>query len=205
MPWLVPVMGCRRGLTSCVRLSDPAGAQPHRLFHAPLAVVVPSVRDTLQPLHRAGGAVLHLPGTADVRRAWCPADPFPGEALLALLPRPHPLPARSTLQGRRAGAGAPRAALCRAAAHLFRTGAASRGTDSRGRSRVQVRVSQDDSELLALGRRVARTGVAAPGVLLETCCPGLGFGFRSHGWQRNSAGPAQCLILQGPGGCGWSG
>lgn len=83
---VVPKMGCRRGLTSCVHLSDPAGAQPHRLFHAPLAVVVPSVRDALQPLHRAGGALLHLPGTADVHRAWRPADPFPGEALLALFP-----------------------------------------------------------------------------------------------------------------------
>lgn len=70
------------------------------------------------------------------------------------------------------------------------------------RSRVQVRVSQDDSELLALGLWVART---APGALLEMCCPGLGFGFRSHGWQRNNAGLAQGLILQGPGGRGWSG
>lgn len=117
-------------------------------------------------------------------------------------PHPHPLAARSIPRGRCAGAGALRAALCRAAAHPARTGAAPRGTDSRGRSRVQVRVSQDDSELLALGLRVART---APGALLEMCCPGLGFGFRSHGWQRNSAGLAQGLILQGPGGRGWSG
>lgn len=65
-------------------LSDTASAQPHRLLHAPLAVVVSSVRDTGQSLHRAGGALLPLPGTADVHRTRPLADPLPGEMLLGL-------------------------------------------------------------------------------------------------------------------------
>lgn len=46
-------------------------------------------------------------------------------------PHPHPLAARSIPRGQCAGAGALRAALCRAAAHPARTGAAPKGTDSR--------------------------------------------------------------------------
>lgn len=70
-------------------LSDTASAQPHRLLHASLAVVVSSVRDPGQSLHRAGGAVLSLPGTADVHRTWRLADPLPGEVLLGLVPKGH--------------------------------------------------------------------------------------------------------------------
>lgn len=85
------------GLTLCFHLSDPAGAQPHRLLYAPLTRLVSSVRDTLQPLHRAGGALFHLHGTKDVHGAWRSADPFPGEMLLGLLPKVPSPP--STPQG----------------------------------------------------------------------------------------------------------
>lgn len=70
-------------------LSDAASAQPHRLLHASLAVVVSSVRDLGQSLHRAGGAILSLPGTADVHRTRPLADPLPGEMLLGLLLKGH--------------------------------------------------------------------------------------------------------------------
>lgn len=70
-------------------LSDAASAQPHRLLHASLAVVVSSVRNPGQPLHRAGGAVLSLPGTADVHRTRPLADPLPGEMLPGFLPKGH--------------------------------------------------------------------------------------------------------------------
>lgn len=70
-------------------LSDAASAQPHRLLHASLAVVVSPVRDPGQPLHRAGGAILSLPGTAHVHRSRPLADPLPGEMLPGLLPKGH--------------------------------------------------------------------------------------------------------------------
>lgn len=59
-------------------LSDPAGAEPHVLLHASLAVVVSSLRDSQQSLHRARGALLHLHGPADVLAERSPADPLPG-------------------------------------------------------------------------------------------------------------------------------
>lgn len=66
-----------------------------------------------------------------------------------------------------------------AGAYLLRAGAASKGTDSSSRSRVQAQVNQDDSQLLAVGSRVVQAGVAALSVLLEVsflCC---WFGFHS--------------------------
>lgn len=72
-----------------------------------------------------------------------------------------------------------------AGAHLLRAGAASRGTDSISRSRVQAQVNQDDSQLLTVGSRVVRAGVAALSALPEVCFPYCWFGFRSYGWQRN--------------------
>lgn len=59
-------------------LSDPAGAEPHVLLHASLSVVVSSLRDSQQSLHRARGALLHLHGPAHVHAERSPADPLPG-------------------------------------------------------------------------------------------------------------------------------
>lgn len=148
------------GLTLCFHLSDPAGAQPHRLLYAPLTGLVSSVRDTLQPLHRAGGALFHLHGTKDVHGAWRSADPFPGEMLLGLLPKVPSPP--STPQGLHVSCSltphtTPAPAVARWVAvrwllyPMFPN--QSRGTDARARSGVQAPVSQNDSELsqLALG------------------------------------------------------
>lgn len=79
------------------------------------------------------------------------------------------------------------AAVWFAGARLFQAGAASRGTESIGRSGVQARVNQDDSQLLTVGWRVVRAGVAALRVFLEVCFPCHWFGFNSCGWQRNTS------------------
>ena len=85
----------------------------------------------------------------------------------------------------RSGSTAVAGAVWFAGAHLLRAGAASRGTDSIGRSRVQAQVNQDDSRLLTVGSRVVRAGVAALSVLLEVCFLCRWLGFHSYGWQRS--------------------
>jgi len=197
-----------------LRLSDAASAQPRRLLHASLAVVVPPVRDPGQSLRRAGGAVLSLPGTADVHPTRPPADPLPGEMLPGLLLQGHAV-ARDGAGG--VGRvdpppGGPWGGLgpgwlCRhtfltpapepaartwarvaapwsAGAHRLRAGAAPRGTGSGVRAGVEARANRDGSGRFGAGSRVVRAGVAALSASLEVCSPCRWFGFRSHGWRR---------------------
>ncbi|XP_011890128.1 PREDICTED: lipase maturation factor 1 isoform X5 [Cercocebus atys] len=58
--------------------SNAAGAQPSGILPTPLTLVVPPLRDTQHPLHRAPGALLPLPRPAGLHHPRGAADPVPG-------------------------------------------------------------------------------------------------------------------------------
>lgn len=65
--------------------TDPACSKPHVLLHAPLPMVVSSLRDVVQPPRRARLPFLHLPRQTDVYGEWSDPDPVPGDVLAFFL------------------------------------------------------------------------------------------------------------------------
>lgn len=62
--------------------TDPASSKPNVLLHASVPVVVPSLRDVVQPPHRACFPILHFLRQTDVYGQWSNSDPFPGNVML---------------------------------------------------------------------------------------------------------------------------